>query len=92
MSFFFSFIDQLVVMFGEELPPWDVDRKYYPQNLQVQIPIEVQEIISTLKCCDISFHNPVSIFCHYSLRCSTALPVLLTTTVLSKTLNVRPCF
>uniref|UniRef100_A0A3P8WM44 Tetratricopeptide repeat domain 4 n=1 Tax=Cynoglossus semilaevis TaxID=244447 RepID=A0A3P8WM44_CYNSE len=41
------FIDQLVVMFGEELPPWDVDRKYYPQNLQVQIPIEVQEIINS---------------------------------------------
>ncbi|KAL6458155.1 hypothetical protein MHYP_G00333850 [Metynnis hypsauchen] len=28
-----SFIDHLVVMFGEELPPWDTDRKYYPQNL-----------------------------------------------------------
>lgn len=22
-------------MFGEELPPWDVDRKYLPQNLEV---------------------------------------------------------
>ncbi|KAM9831947.1 tetratricopeptide repeat protein 4 [Neosynchiropus ocellatus] len=30
-----SFIDHLAVMFGEELPPWDVDRKYRPQNLQL---------------------------------------------------------
>ena len=30
-----SFIDHLAVMFGEELPPWDTDRKYLPQNLQV---------------------------------------------------------
>lgn len=31
----FSFIDHLAVMFGEELPPWDTDRKYHPENLQV---------------------------------------------------------
>ncbi|XP_050969473.1 tetratricopeptide repeat protein 4 [Labeo rohita] len=30
-----SFIDHLAVMFGEELPPWDSDRKYQPQNLQL---------------------------------------------------------
>lgn len=30
-----SFIDHLSVMFGEELPPWDTDRKYLPQNLQM---------------------------------------------------------
>lgn len=30
-----SFIDHLTVMFGEELPPWDTDRKYKPQNLQL---------------------------------------------------------
>ncbi|KAJ8376389.1 hypothetical protein SKAU_G00069690 [Synaphobranchus kaupii] len=29
------FIDHLTVMFGEELPPWDTDRKYHPQNLQL---------------------------------------------------------
>ncbi|XP_059197415.1 tetratricopeptide repeat protein 4 [Centropristis striata] len=29
------FIDHLAVMFGEELPPWDADRKYHPQNLQL---------------------------------------------------------
>ncbi|XP_029905858.1 tetratricopeptide repeat protein 4 [Myripristis murdjan] len=29
------FIDHLAVMFGEELPPWDTDRKYLPQNLQL---------------------------------------------------------
>ncbi|MEQ2204424.1 hypothetical protein XENOCAPTIV_013058, partial [Xenoophorus captivus] len=29
-----SFGDHLSVMFGEELPPWDTDRKYHPQNLQ----------------------------------------------------------
>ncbi|XP_041647409.1 tetratricopeptide repeat protein 4 [Cheilinus undulatus] len=29
------FIDHLAVMFGEELPPWDVDQKYHPQNLQL---------------------------------------------------------
>ncbi|KAG5850046.1 hypothetical protein ANANG_G00078100 [Anguilla anguilla] len=27
------FGDHLTVMFGEELPPWDTDRKYLPQNL-----------------------------------------------------------
>lgn len=32
-----SFIDHLAVMFGEELPPWDTDRKYNPQNLQVGV-------------------------------------------------------
>lgn len=30
------FVDHLTVMF-EELPPWDTDRKYLPQNLQVCI-------------------------------------------------------
>lgn len=35
MFSFTSFIDHLAVMFGEELPPWDTDRKYNPQNLQV---------------------------------------------------------
>lgn len=30
-----SFIDHLAVMFGEELPPWDTDRKYQPQNLEL---------------------------------------------------------
>ncbi|RVE73534.1 hypothetical protein OJAV_G00032330 [Oryzias javanicus] len=29
------FRDHLNVMFGEELPPWDTDRKYLPQNLQL---------------------------------------------------------
>ncbi|XP_007257243.3 tetratricopeptide repeat protein 4 [Astyanax mexicanus] len=32
-----SFIDHLTVMFGEELPPWDTDKKYCPQNLQLFI-------------------------------------------------------
>lgn len=30
-------MDHLAVMFGEELPPWDLERKYQPQNLQVRI-------------------------------------------------------
>lgn len=30
-----SFMDHLSVMFGEELPPWDTERKYQPQNLQL---------------------------------------------------------
>ncbi|XP_051929425.1 tetratricopeptide repeat protein 4 [Hippocampus zosterae] len=30
-----SFLDHFAVMFGEELPPWDVDRKYHLQNLQL---------------------------------------------------------
>ncbi|KAI4792251.1 hypothetical protein KUCAC02_033508 [Chaenocephalus aceratus] len=29
------FVNHLALMFGEELPPWDADRKYHPQNLQV---------------------------------------------------------
>uniref|UniRef100_A0A8B9J6D3 Cns1/TTC4 wheel domain-containing protein n=1 Tax=Astyanax mexicanus TaxID=7994 RepID=A0A8B9J6D3_ASTMX len=32
-----SFIDHLTVMFREELPPWDTDKKYCPQNLQLFI-------------------------------------------------------
>ncbi|XP_051563159.1 tetratricopeptide repeat protein 4 [Myxocyprinus asiaticus] len=30
-----SFMDHLEVMFGEELPPWDTERKYQTQNLQL---------------------------------------------------------
>ncbi|XP_060723614.1 tetratricopeptide repeat protein 4 isoform X2 [Tachysurus vachellii] len=30
-----SFIDHLVLMFGEELPPWDTDKKYQPTNLKL---------------------------------------------------------
>ncbi|TRY58421.1 hypothetical protein DNTS_002049 [Danionella cerebrum] len=30
-----SFRDHLDVMFGEELPPWDTDQKYMPQNLEL---------------------------------------------------------
>ncbi|XP_041912672.1 tetratricopeptide repeat protein 4 [Alosa sapidissima] len=30
-----NFLDHLVVMFGEELPAWDTDRKYLFQNLQL---------------------------------------------------------
>uniref|UniRef100_A0A8C8D3W0 Cns1/TTC4 wheel domain-containing protein n=1 Tax=Oncorhynchus tshawytscha TaxID=74940 RepID=A0A8C8D3W0_ONCTS len=30
-----SFLDHLTLMFGEELPPWDINRKYSPQNLQL---------------------------------------------------------
>ncbi|KAM7388108.1 hypothetical protein PAMP_024309 [Pampus punctatissimus] len=29
------FIEHLAIMFGEELPPWDMDRKYHPQNFQL---------------------------------------------------------
>lgn len=45
------FIDHLAVMFGEELPPWDTDRKYHPQNLQVCIfnDIERSHTFSTNK-------------------------------------------
>ncbi|XP_027003115.2 tetratricopeptide repeat protein 4 [Tachysurus fulvidraco] len=30
-----SFIDHLALMFGEELPPWDTDKKYQPTNLKL---------------------------------------------------------
>lgn len=30
-----SFMDHLAMMFGEELPPWDVDRKYRPDKMQL---------------------------------------------------------
>ncbi|XP_056133600.1 tetratricopeptide repeat protein 4 [Lampris incognitus] len=29
------FINHLVVMFGQELPPWDMEMKYLPQNLEL---------------------------------------------------------
>lgn len=35
-------MDHLAVMFGEELPPWDSERKYQPQNLQVGIQRDLQ--------------------------------------------------
>ncbi|XP_054644611.1 tetratricopeptide repeat protein 4 isoform X2 [Dunckerocampus dactyliophorus] len=40
-----SFCDHFAVMFGEELPPWDVDRKYHPQNLQVFFEDEEREVL-----------------------------------------------
>lgn len=39
------FIDHLAVMFGEELPPWDTDRKYHPQNLQLFFEDVVKETL-----------------------------------------------
>ncbi|CAL8307663.1 unnamed protein product [Lota lota] len=39
------FIDHLAVMFGEELPPWDTDRKYLPQNLQLFFEDEEKEVL-----------------------------------------------
>ncbi|CAN9500893.1 unnamed protein product [Ophioblennius macclurei] len=38
------FIDHLVVVF-EELPPWDADRKYHPQNLQIYFEDEEKETL-----------------------------------------------
>ncbi|XP_069498224.1 tetratricopeptide repeat protein 4 isoform X2 [Ambystoma mexicanum] len=29
------FIDHLIVMFGDELPPWDLERKYHASNLEL---------------------------------------------------------
>ncbi|KAF0041909.1 hypothetical protein F2P81_005441 [Scophthalmus maximus] len=43
------FIDHLSVMFGEELPPWDVDRKYHPQNLQLYFEHEQKETLYQVK-------------------------------------------
>ncbi|XP_029285665.1 LOW QUALITY PROTEIN: tetratricopeptide repeat protein 4 [Cottoperca gobio] len=43
------FINHLAVMFGEELPPWDADRKYHPQNLQLYFEDEVKETLYTFK-------------------------------------------
>ncbi|XP_071761398.2 tetratricopeptide repeat protein 4 [Centroberyx gerrardi] len=39
------FIDHLAVMFGEELPPWDTDSKYLPQNLQLFFEDEEKETL-----------------------------------------------
>ncbi|XP_023250357.1 tetratricopeptide repeat protein 4 [Seriola lalandi dorsalis] len=39
------FVDHLAVMFGEELPPWDSDRKYHPQNLQLYFEDEEKETL-----------------------------------------------
>ncbi|XP_017275866.1 tetratricopeptide repeat protein 4 [Kryptolebias marmoratus] len=39
------FRDHLTVMFGEELPPWDSDRKYHPQNLQLYFEDEEKETL-----------------------------------------------
>ncbi|KAF7663956.1 hypothetical protein LDENG_00194030 [Lucifuga dentata] len=39
------FIDHLMVVFGEELPPWDTDRKYLPQNLQLFFEDEEKETL-----------------------------------------------
>lgn len=45
MVLFLSFIDHLTVMFGEELPPWDTDKKYIPQNMQVCVLFYLVKII-----------------------------------------------
>ncbi|MGH0140915.1 UNVERIFIED_CONTAM: hypothetical protein FKN15_063102 [Acipenser sinensis] len=37
------FLDHLTVMFGEELPPWDTERKYRPQDLQLYFEDEERE-------------------------------------------------
>lgn len=39
------FSDHLAVMFGEELPPWDTDRKYLPHNLQLYFEDEQSETL-----------------------------------------------
>ncbi|KPP58753.1 hypothetical protein Z043_123393 [Scleropages formosus] len=39
------FIDHLAVMFGEELPPWDTDRKYHPQSLQLYFDDDKGELV-----------------------------------------------
>ncbi|KAG8003183.1 Tetratricopeptide repeat protein 4 [Nibea albiflora] len=39
------FLDHLAVMFGEELPPWDTDRKYHPQNLQLYFEDEQKDTL-----------------------------------------------
>ncbi|XP_049572803.1 tetratricopeptide repeat protein 4 [Syngnathus scovelli] len=40
-----SFLDHFAVMFGDELPPWDVDRKYHLQNLQLFFEDEEKETL-----------------------------------------------
>lgn len=39
------FIDHLAVMFGEELPTWDTDRKYLSHNLQLYFEDEQSETL-----------------------------------------------
>ncbi|XP_075872069.1 tetratricopeptide repeat protein 4 [Nelusetta ayraudi] len=43
------FIDHLAVMFGEELPPWDTDRKYLSHNLQLYFEDEQSETLYQVK-------------------------------------------
>ncbi|XP_077964281.1 tetratricopeptide repeat protein 4 isoform X2 [Gasterosteus aculeatus] len=39
------FLDHLAIMFGEELPPWDTDRKYHPNNLQLYFEDEEKDTL-----------------------------------------------
>ncbi|KAM8873696.1 tetratricopeptide repeat protein 4 isoform 2-T2 [Spinachia spinachia] len=39
------FLDHLAIMFGEELPPWDADRKYHPNNLQLYFEDEEKDTL-----------------------------------------------
>lgn len=39
------FLDHLLVMFGEELPPWDSEQKYRPPNLQLFFDDEQKETL-----------------------------------------------
>ncbi|XP_010783678.1 tetratricopeptide repeat protein 4 [Notothenia coriiceps] len=43
------FVNHLALMFGEELPPWDADRKYHPQNLQLYFEDEVKDTLYQVK-------------------------------------------
>ncbi|XP_023648599.1 tetratricopeptide repeat protein 4 [Paramormyrops kingsleyae] len=39
------FIDHLTVMFGEELPPWDTEKKYQPRNLELYFDDERGQLL-----------------------------------------------
>lgn len=77
----FSFIDHLSVMFGEELPPWDVDRKYHPQNLQVRTCGIIEQCCHTwniilLFCFSCGFFTPGIILDHRKSRYCVIIFVL----------------
>uniref|UniRef100_A0A8D3BY99 Tetratricopeptide repeat domain 4 n=1 Tax=Scophthalmus maximus TaxID=52904 RepID=A0A8D3BY99_SCOMX len=75
------FIDHLSVMFGEELPPWDVDRKYHPQNLQVRTCGIIEQCCHTwniilLFCFSCGFFTPGIILDHRKSRYCVIIFVL----------------
>lgn len=68
----FRFIDHLMVMFAE-LPPWDLERKYLPSNLEVRSLTFLP--FSGLVSCVLVFFSVVRLSSFECIKAMASLPV-----------------